>query len=452
MNIETEVHLTRFELRPYQIPLLDALENRGYKRVLAIWPRRAGKDITAFNYILRAALVKIGVYFIVYPTYSQGRKILWDSMTNEGVRFLDFIPPELIESTNATEMKIRLINGSMIQVVGSDNYDSLVGTNAVGIVFSEYSLQDPRAYQYLRPVLTANDGWALFLSTPRGHNHLYELYQIAISNPEQWFCSKLTVLDTGHISLHDIARERNSGEMSEDLIQQEYYTSFDMGIEGSYYAKYIDRLRLAGQIGIVPYESGHKVHSCWDLGVRDTTAIILFQCIGPLVRIINCYENSKVGLDHYIKVLEQMGREHGYVWGKHFAPHDIAVKEFGTGMTRLDKARELGITFYVTPNIPIEDGIEAARTTFNKLWIDESKCKQLIKALENYRQEYDVKRKVYKANPLHDWSSNYADSFRYLALNIPRCADGTSPEELDKRYRETMYGHQSHLPPFFREY
>lgn len=451
VGVETQVRLNRFQLRDYQLPLLDALENKKFKRAIAIWPRRAGKDLTAFNYVIRRALSKVGVYFIVYPTYSQGRKILWDSMTNEGVRFLDYIPPEIVESTNTTEMKIRLKNQSMIQVVGSDNYDSLVGTNAIGIIFSEYALQDPRAYQFLRPVLTANDGWALFISTPRGKNHFWELYQIAINNPEHWFCSKLTVLDTGHISLHDIEREKASGEMSEDLIQQEYFTSFEMGVEGAYYTKYIDRMRIKGQIGMVPYEAGFKVHTCWDIGVRDSTAIIFFQTIGQTVRLIDCYENSKVGLEHYVKIIEQRGRDIGYVYGRHFAPHDIAVKEFGSGMTRIEKAKQLGISFNVTPNLSVEDGIESLRSAFSKMWVDEVRCKPLIKALENYRQEYDVKKKVYKSIPLHDWSSHFADCARYLAINLPKTRDGLSAEELERRYRDAMYGDQANMPAIYRD-
>jgi len=452
-NLKPETHLYLdkiFKLRDYQRPLLYALEH-GIKRAIAIWPRRAGKDIVAFNHVIRSALTKVGVYFIVYPTYSQGRKILWNSMTNDGIRFLDFIPKELIQSTNATEMTIRLKNQSLIQVVGSDNYDSLVGTNPIGIVFSEMALQDERAYQFLRPVLTANDGWAIFISTPRGKNHFWNLYQIAIHNPDNWFCSKLTVLDTGHIKIHDIEREKASGEMSEDLVQQEYYTSFELGVEGSYYSKYIDKLRIKGQIGIVPYEPGFKVHSCWDIGVRDSTSIILFQSIGQTIRIFDCYENSKVGLEHYIKVLQQKEQEYGFIWGRHFAPHDIAVKEWGSGMTRIEKAKQLGIKFTVTPNVSIEDGIESVRSSFSKMWFDEEKCKQLIKSLENYRQEYDTQKKVYKSIPLHDWSSHFADAMRYLVLNLPRTRDGLTPEDLDKRYNEAILGTNSGIPSFFKD-
>lgn len=449
MRVETKLRLEKFSARDYQIPFIESFF-KGTKRLLAIWPRRSGKDIVGFNLIFRAALTRVGTYFYVFPTFSSGRRILWDAIANDGTRILDFIPPELLEGKNEQQMRIRLINGSVIQIVGSDNYDnSLVGTNAKGMVFSEYALQDERAYQFSRPILTANDGFAMFLSTPRGKNHLWTMYNIAKESPD-WFVSKLTVEDTNHIPLWEIEKEKASGEMSDDLIAQEYYTSFDMGVEGSYYAKYLDKMKVKGQIGIVPHEEGFKVFTAWDLGVRDSTTIIFFQAIGHTVRIIDCYENSKVGLEHYVNVLQQKERDNGYIYGKHIAPHDIRVTEFGSGMSRLEKARQLGIKFTVAPDVSVEDGIESVRSTFGKVWIDEQKCKQLIKALENYRQEFDVKRKVYKAHPLHDWSSHWADSFRYLCISLPKTKDGLSAEDLEKNYREAYWGEDSNMPSVFR--
>jgi hypothetical protein len=446
MSVETIVKLNKFKPRPYQLPIFDAIENKKYRRVLAILPRRAGKDVCGFNLCIRAALEKIGVYYYIFPTFMQGRRVIWDSITNQGIRFLDFIPDKVIDSTNSSDMKIRFVNGSILQIVGSDNYDNLMGTNPRGCVFSEYALQDPRAYQFIRPILAANNGWALFLSTPRGKNHLWELYQIAQHSPD-WFCYKLTIEDTHHIPFHEIERERAEGIMSEDLIQQEYYTSFTMGVEGAYYAKYLDNMRLKGQIGMVPWESAFKVHSSFDLGIRDSTTIIFFQTIGQTVRIIDCYENSKEGLEHYIKVVNQKP----YDYGKHFAPHDIQVREFTSGMTRIEKAKQLGINFTVAPNLAIEDGIESVRSCFSKCWIDEKQCAPLIKALGNYRQEYDIKKKVYKSRPLHDWSSHFADAMRYLAISLPKTRDGSSPEALEQRYREAMYGTNSNLPSVFRD-
>lgn len=447
MNIETKIHLDRFQPRRYQLPIIDAIENKGYKRVLAILPRRAGKDITAFNLMIREALRKIGVYFYIFPTYSSGRKILWDSITNDGMRILDYIPSALIESKNEQQMRIRFKNGSVIQIVGSDSYDtSLVGTNPRGVVFSEYALTDPRAYQFVRPILTANDGWLIVISTPRGKNHLWELYNIAQNNKDIWFSYKLTVEDTGHIDIAEIEKERLSGEMSDDLIQQEYYTSFDMGVEGAYYAKYLDRMKLKTQIGMVPWESAFKVHTAWDLGMRDSTAIIFFQVIGQTVRIIDCYEKSKEGLEHYVQVLESKP----YSYGKHIAPHDIKVRELGSGITRIEKARQLGIKFTVADDVSIIDGIEAVRSAFAKTWMDEKLCAPLIKALENYRQEYDVKRKVYKSQPLHDNSSHFADAMRYLCVSLAKTKDGSSADDWNRAYQEAMYGTDARMPAVFR--
>ena len=450
MKVETKIHLSKFIARDYQRPLIEAFNSGKYTRYLLIWPRRSGKDVCAFNLIFRAALKKVGVYFYIFPTYSQAKKVIWDSITNTGERFLDYIPAELKTGTNSTEQKIHLANGSLIQLVGSDNIDSLMGTNPQGIIFSEYALQDPAAYQFLRPILLANGGWAMFVSTPRGKNHLWELYNIAQDN-DNWFCSKLAVTDTQHISIYDINKEIEEGLISQDLAYQEYYTSFDMGIEGSYYAKYLDKMRIKNQIGQVPYEAGFKVFTSWDLGVRDSTTILFFQQVGQTVRIIDCYENSKVGLEHYVNVLRRYEQEKGYIYGKHIAPHDIAVKEFGSGMTRLEKAKTLGINFVIAPNISIEDGIEAARTCLSKVWIDEVSCKQFIKAIENYRQEWDPKRKVYKGHPLHDWSSHWADNLRYLAVSLPKTRDSQSAETLEDNYRKARYGTDFDMPAPFRQ-
>lgn len=444
MNAEIRLKLNKFIPRSYQLPLIKALEEDKYKRIMAIWPRRAGKDILCFNLMIRAALRKVAVYYYIFPTYSQAKRVIYDAITNTGEKVLDYIPKELVASKNSQEMKITLTNGSIIQLVGSDNYDALMGTNPQGCIFSEYALQNPMAYQYIKPILTANHGWAIFISTPRGKNHLWELYQIALNSPE-WYCTKLTVADTKHITLNDIERERAEGIMSEDLIQQEYNTSFSMGVEGAYYMKYLDKMRLNNRIGQVPYEIGFKVHTAWDIGT-ECTAIVFFQTVGTTVRIIDYYQNSRQGLEHYISVLDQKG----YNYGKHIAPHDIAVKEWGSGITRIEKAKQLGVNFTLSANQSIEDGIEAVRTTFSKMYIDETNCKELLKVLENYRQEYDQKRKVYKGYPLKDWASHGADAMRYMAISLPKTQDGMTPQDLEHNYQKAMNVHNVNLPRFFQ--
>ena len=446
LKLESVIKLNKFKPRHYQLPLCRALEEKKFKKLIVVWPRRAGKDIVAWNLVVREALRKIGVYFYCLPTFKQARLVIWDSITNDGTRFLDYIPKELITKTNSQEMKIVLANGSIIQLIGSDTYDtSLVGTNARMIVFSEFALADPRAYQFCRPLLNANGGTVMLVSTPRGKNHMYDLFQIAEKSPD-WFSHKLTLEDTDHISIQDIENEIASGEISRDLAKQEYWCSFDKGQEGAVYGKYLDRMRIDGKITIVPWEPNFPVHTAWDLGVRDATSIIFFQVIGTSIRIINYYEQTSVGLEHYIKRLSTMD----YQWGKHIAPHDIKVRELGTGMSRLEKARQLGISFIVAKNLSLEDGIEAVRSTLPKIYIDEKNCPTLIKALENYHYEFDSKRNVYSPKPTHDSSSHAADAIRYLCISLQYLRRGTTPEELEKRYQEAMYGGNHNIPSPFQ--
>lgn len=453
MKQKITVQLDKYKPRDYQLPLLDALENKNRKRALVIFPRRSGKDITAFNYCIRECLRRIIVCYYIFPTYAQGKRALWDSVTTDGLRIVDYIPEEVIEGKNSQEMKIRFKNGSLFQLVGSDNPDSLRGTNPSLVIFSEYSRQDPMVYSLIiSPILRGNGGTAIFLSTPYGKNHFWDLYLMA-QKSEDWFCQKLTLYDTKHIPLEDIEKERAEGLISEDMIQQEYFTSFDMGVEGSYYSKYLDKMRLNGQIGVVPWQPGYKVHTAWDLGVRDSTTIIFLQSIGTNIHIIDCYENNKEGLEHYAKVLEQRG----YSYGVHIAPFDIMVRELGSGITRIEKARQLGIKFVLAgptdpkKRVSLEDGIEAVRSSFSKIWIDEKKCAPLLKALENYRQKFDSKHMIYEGHPLHDWSSHFADAMRYLCISLSKLRDGMSAEDLNKAYQDAVYGNQSNMPAVFRD-
>lgn len=281
-------------------------------------------------------------------------------------------------------------------------------------------------------------------NTPRGHNWMYELYNRALHNPD-WYVSKLTVDDTGHISPEKIQKIRDEGIMSEDLIQQEYFTSFDLGIEGSYYCKLMDAARREDRITMVPYDPSYKVNTSWDLGVDDQTCIVFAQVCNNIVRIIDYYENSGKGLDHYAQVIHSKG----YVYNKHLAPHDIMVREWAGGaQTRLDKARQLGINFTVAPKVPLADGIEAVKTMLAKTWFDEIKAKRLIQALENYRREYNPVTQKYNDHPYHDWSSDAADAFRMLAISIKRLSIGTSAADLDERYNKVMMNSNS-IPKVF---
>jgi len=425
-----------YQCRPYQIPFWESMA-RGCKRAVLCWHRRSGKDKSVWNFLITRAAQKKGTYFYFFPHFSQGRKILWDGIDKSGFKFIDHIPKEFINGDpNTTQMKIELKNRSIVQIVGTNNIDSIVGTNPIGVVFSEYSLQDPTAWQLIRPILAENEGWAVFTATPRGSNHFKELFDMAASNKE-WFCEKLTVEDTSAISLEDVQTEREAG-MSEDFIQQEFYCSFTLGVEGSYYAKYMQEARDENRIGFVPWDKQQKVHTAWDLGYGDSTAIVFYQLCSNEIHIIDYHESSGEGLPYYAGIL----KDKPYVYGEHFAPHDIDSHAFSSGLSAREVGSDLGIKFITLPTLKLrlEDGIESVRGLFPRFWIDETKCKILLKCLENYRKEFDMKLECYKERPRHDKYSHGADAIRYLSLAVKLYADaakgGVTDEQSEKWFKQ----------------
>lgn len=448
MNTEERILLDKFQLRPYQEEIWDAIENKGYRKVLAIMPRRAGKDITAWNLAIRQCLKKICIVYYALPTYSQGRKAIFDAIAIDGTKFLDFIPKSLIHSVNQQEMKIRFFNGSILQVIGADEYDrSLVGTNPYAIILSEAALMDlENVYAYARPILAANGGWILILSTPRGKNALWRLYKTVSTLPD-WHVIKKSVYDTNHIPDDILAEEKM--QMSPELFAQEYECSFERGVEGSYYGRALDRARLENRIGYVPYDPTYgPVHVAIDIGVSDATSLVFYQATPNLVRIIDYYSRSDMGLDHYVEYMQRKE----YVYGKYFAPADLMVREWGGGaITRYEKARQMGINFTVLDKIPLLDGIDNVLAHFPKFYIDESKCKGLINALENYKREWDEQHQVYKQKPCHTWASHGADCIRYMCMSLHKTKKGLTPEEFERQKAEALYGSRGNLPSFFND-
>lgn len=414
----------RFSPRKYQLNMMGAIPS-GYKRYVGIWHRRAGKDKTAFNFVVSQAIQKKAVYYYFFPTYRQGRKVLWEGIDpRTGLKYTDHIPLTLIAKKNDSEMKIELVNGSLIQVVGTDNWDSVMGTPPLGCVFSEYSLQDPRAWDYIRPILRENDGWAIFIYTPRGRNHGYTLFKMAVKSAD-WYVEKLTVNDTRRddgtavITDADIDKDRSEG-MDEDLIQQEYYCSFEGAVVGAYFSKQLQQSRKDGRITRVPYVPGIPVDTYWDLGMDDSTTIWFIQSLHTKeIRVIDFIEDSGEGIAHYAKIL----KEKPYVYGEHFFPHDVEVRELGTGKSRKEVAENYGIKPLTTIERPrdseaVNAGIEAGRNFLSRCYFDDQKCQRGLEALESYHKEYDEENKVFRNRPMHDWSSHAADAFRTFAMGF----------------------------------
>lgn len=387
----------------------------GVKRIDCVWHRRAGKDLTFLNRAIVEAHRRVGTYYHMMPKLNQARKAIWDGMDKHGRPFLDYIPKEIIKNRNESEMQVELKCGSIWQLVGADNYDNLMSTNAVGIVFSEFSLCNPRAWDFFRPILRENGGWAAFLYTPRGRNHAYTLHVMAQNNPT-WFSQLLTVEDTGIVSKEDLDQERFDG-MSDDMIDQEYFCSFEASVPGAYYAKELRRTREQGRITKVPFQSGVPVDTWWDLGIDDSMSIWFTQDCGREIHCIKYYEHRGEGLEFYARILNEQINIWGGVYGKHTAPHDITVREIGSGTTRKNTARTLGLNFEVASRpAHKEDGHQAVRNIFPILWFDEQNCQLGIDGLASYHSEYDEKNRVLKASPVHDWASHPADAMQTLAL------------------------------------
>ena len=411
----------RFTARPYQMEAMEAFDN--YKRLVLIWHRRAGKDKTAFQLLVKGAMQRVWVYYYIFPEYAQGRKIFWDGIDNDGMRMKDHVPPLLVKSENDQQMKIELINGSIIQVIGTDKkIDNIVGTNPVGCLFSEYPISDPRWWDLIRPILTLNGWWAMFVYTPRGKNHGWKMREVARKNPETWFLSERSANDTydndwNRIVTDKMIQQERVDGMDEDLIQQEYFVSFEAAIKWAYYA---DQMRLARdewRISKIPLEENLDVHTFWDIGLNDTTAIWFVQIYGKEARLIDHYEMSGEGIEHYLWVIKNKG----YKYWTHYLPHDIKVREYTSWESRYDYLRRQWINnIEVVEKLWVQEGIDSARRAFKNCWFDESKCERWLNCLGSYHKDYDEKNQIAMSSPKHDWASNSADAFRYFAVTYEK--------------------------------
>lgn len=307
---------------------------------------------------------------------------------------------------------------------GADNPDALRGNTFHGVVFDEYSQQPGNIFEeIIYPTLSTTNGFAIWIGTPKGKNQLFDLYQKALQNPEEYLVVFKTIEDTiGEetgktvenlkTSLEDARKLVLAGLMTEDAFQQELFCSFDASVKGAYYAEQIAKARAEGRIKPVPYDENLLVYTVWDLGISDATSIGFYQKDGNSIRMIDYYENQGQGLPHYINVL----RTKNYTYGTHFAPHDIKQREFTTGRSRQEIASELGIPFQIVPELSIAEGINAGRQVFNRVLMDSEKTGEFVDKISRYHKKFDDKNGIFLDRPEHDGTSHAADVHRYMAL------------------------------------
>lgn len=410
-----------FTPRPYQIPILRAMDS-GIKRAVWVAHRRSGKDKTCLNFIAKKMQEVVGTYFYLFPTFSQAKKVIWEGRDADGFKFIDHFPRELLDGfPNETELKIKYKNGSMFQLIGTDAIDRVVGTNPIGVVFSEFSLQNPEAWSFLRPILAENGGWAIFVGTPRGENHFHDVYNLAMSDPSNWFAEILTAYDTKAIPQEILDRERREImrlQGNDALFQQEYLCSFTVPLAGAYYAEHIQRAYAGGRVTEVPIDPRYRVDTWWDLGKGDNMAVCLVQQVGIKIHFVDYLFGVGKGMVDFIPVLNQKAKDHNFIFGRHIGPHDINGTEIFAGKTRAESAAGLGFQFEAAPKIAVQDGIDAVRNIFDRFWFDKERCADLLNALKSYEKVYDDKLKTFRNEPLHNWASHPADAVRTGAVAI----------------------------------
>jgi hypothetical protein len=385
--------------------------------------RRWGKDEVALNWAACQAIEKVGTYWHLLPEASQGRKAIWDAVNpHTGKRRIDEAFPRSVRArTRDAEMIIHLKSGSTWQVVGSDNFNSLVGSPPRGVVFSEWALAKPEAWSFIRPILAENGGWALFLWTPRGRGHATRAFDARAQDPE-WFARKSPATDTDVFTPEQLARERaeliselGSEEEGQARFASEYLVDFDAAAPGAYYAGLLGEAERDGRIGRVPHDPALKVDTAWDLGIDDYTAVWFFQQVGREVRVIDYFEASGEGLQAVVRTAIA-GKP--YVYGTHHLPHDVMVRELGAaGRSRFETLGSLGVTpISVGAAMDPEERINAGRLMIPMAWFDAVKCAGGLERLRAYRKRWNRGTRSY-GGPLHDEASHAADAFGEFAAN-----------------------------------
>lgn len=387
--------------------------------IVLVLHRRAGKTTAVLNHLQRDAIrIKKSQYAFIAPTYKQAKRIAWEILKEISV-------PIPGTEANESELTMKYPNGSKIFLAGSENVDALRGIPLWGGGQDESAQQPSNLFtEVISKCLADNLGYWIWSGTPQGKNQFHRTYQVGLQNPDQYTVVFRTIddslrdeagmtIDNLRKALDDDRRLVELGEMTQEEFDQEWYCSFEAAIRGAYYAKQIGEARKGGRIKRVPYDPVVPVHTVWDLGVGKNLAIGFYQKIFREMHMIDFWQgDEKDGIPQAAKVL----KEKPYVYGRHFAPHDIRATEQGSGKTKLETAKALGISFDIVKDIGVDNGINAGRLMFARLWIDEVNCSYWLDAISQYHQEWDEKRGMFVEKPYHDWTSHPADVHRYASV------------------------------------
>lgn len=409
-----------YEPRPFQA----LLHNRLKRFNLLVCHRRFGKTVFSIMEMIDRALrndLRNPQYAYIAPTYGQAKRVAWEYLkfycscipnakANEAELRIDITR----DNADGTQDKIRFM------LLGGENPDSLRGIYLDGCILDEYAQCPPMIWgEVVRPALSDRKGWAIFIGTPKGQNHFFEMmlnYQRLMQGESNYFTAVYKASETGVLDNEELSDARAT--MTEEEFAQEYECDFAAALIGAYYGKYLNNMESNNRIIDFAYDPSYPVRMAWDLGISDTTAIWMYQIVGREIRVLDFIENNGVGLEWYVTEIHSKG----YIldpWGCAL-PHDGAARELGTGKTRQEQLETLGLRSHIIPRQSIMDGIEAARMLLKKptFFIHKTNCKNGINALKNYQRQYDKRKGIFLDKPLHNWASNAADAFRYMALDL----------------------------------
>lgn len=394
------------------------LLHRSVKRFnVIVCHRRFGKTHFALNEMIHMGInnqLKAPQYAYIAPTYGQAKRVAWDLLKD----YTKHIPGR---SVNEADLRIdieRPGKGDRIRfmLLGAENPGSLKGLYLDGVVLDEYAEMNPQVWsEVVRPALSDRLGWGVFIGTPKGQNHFYDIYNTAKNDPMNWFTAIYKASQTQIIPKTEL--DANRAQMSDSEYEQEFECSFSAALIGAYYGKEMEEAEVDERVTKVPYDKRLPVTTYWDLGMDDATSIWFGQRLsGGEIRWIDYHEESGMDLEHYSKVL----KDKGYSYDEVVLPHDGAVRSLETGNTRQETLRRHlpGVRVTVQPRSKPADGINAARLMLKRSWFDKEKCKDGIDALKNYERKWDAKREVFQSVPLHNWASHGADAFRVAAMAI----------------------------------
>lgn len=392
-------YLPREQFRPFHA--------RDARFACMVCHRRAGKTVSTVNDLVVRALYtpkKNARYAYVAPFYRQAKDVAW--------QYLKEATEKIATRVRESDLRIELPNGAWITLYGSDNPDAMRGLYFDGVVLDEYGDCRPSLWsQVILPTLVDRGGFAIFIGTPKGRNHFWQIYQRSQKEPN-WFNLTLRASESGIIKPEELAEMR--AQMSEEEYQQEMECDFNAAVIGTYYSGLIQQLELQGRIAahVVTHDPKFPVNVACDLGRSDNTAMWFWQETPRGLCVIDYYENQGEHLDHYITMLNNKPYRYEAIW----LPHDAAAKTLATKRSTIEQMLDAGFPCYKVPRLDVQDGINAVRKMLPECLIDQNLCFAGVEALRAYSRSYNELTKQFAEKPKHDWASDGADAFRYFAL------------------------------------